>query len=258
MQGQGSVVGSAPCLTVLPSAGPRIRLFCFHHAGGSASAFSALRKTLAADIDVVPVQLPARERRLREPLPSDMADLVTELDEQLDPFLHGPFAFYGHSMGALVAYEIVRRRKERQAELPSRLLAGGCRAPHQPAAFVRAHDEPDEALLDTMLDIGGVSPHLLEYPEWLRAALNLTRNDLKLCASRTDLGVHPLPVPVHAFYGTEDPLVSADDAAAWKAHTTESFALHAVPGGHFFLLGESSAPFAARLTEVLASAAANR
>jgi surfactin synthase thioesterase subunit len=230
------------------------RLFCFHHAGGSASAFAALRKTLAAEVDVVPVQLPARERRLRDPLPSDMADLVTELDEQLDPFLRQPYAFYGHSMGALIAYEIIRRRRERLAGLPVRLLTGGCRAPHLPAAFVSAHSEPDESLLNTMLDIGGVSPYLLEYPEWLRAALSLTRNDLRLCASRTDSGVDPLPIPIDAFYGTDDPLVSADDAAAWQSHTTESFALHAIRGDHFFLLRDSSAVFAARLSEVLAHA----
>ena len=88
----------------------RLRLFCFHHAGGSAALYRELREELAPDIDVLPVQLPGREGRVDDVLPNRMDALVAELDEQLDTVLAAPYALYGHSMGALIAYELTRHR----------------------------------------------------------------------------------------------------------------------------------------------------
>jgi len=243
-----------PYLTVRPSSAARLRLFCFHHAGGSASVFISLRKALGPDINVVPVQLPGRERRVNEPLPTDMAALVADLDQHLDPFLGKPYACYGHSMGALVAHDLAMLRQARGARLPVRLVAGACRAPHLPAAFAAAQADPDDVLLRTMVDIGGLSPELLKYPDWLRVSLSLTRGDLRLCASRTNTRIEPMPYPVDAFYGTTDPLVSEHDAAAWAPHTDAEFRSHSIPGDHFFLIRESSDVFAAKLAEVLAGA----
>lgn len=119
-----------PYLSVRPATDARPRLFCFPHAGGSASVFTVLRNVLADRVNVVPVQLPGRERRLRDPLPMDMAALVADLDTQLDPYLDRPYALYGHSMGALVAHDLAVRRAQRGASTPRRLLTGACRALH--------------------------------------------------------------------------------------------------------------------------------
>ncbi|WP_330315976.1 thioesterase II family protein [Streptomyces platensis] len=251
MPGPAHTAPGTPYLTSRPTDSARLRLFCFHHSGGSAAAFSALRGVLAPHIEVVTVQLPGRETRLRHPLPPSMADLVAEIDEHLDPFLTGPYAFYGHSMGALVAHDLISRRQARGALPPVRLIAGACRAPHLPAAFAAQHAESDDHLVRSMLDIGGLSPELLRYPDWLQAAVSLNRGDLRLCASRDTTAVAPLPCPIDVFHGTDDPLVHERDARAWADRSTVSCRVHRFPGGHFFFLRESRAAFADRIAALL-------
>lgn len=252
---QSWTVSGTAYLTSRPAADDRVRLFCFHHAGGAASAFAGLGRALAGRIDVVCVQLPGREGRVREPLPATMADMVAELDEHLDPYLTGDYACYGHSMGALIAHDLVARRQARAASLPVRLIAGACRAPQLPAAFAAAYRESDAALVSTMLDIGGLSPLLLGRPEWLRAAVRLTRADLELCASRDTVPGEPLACPIDVFHGVGDPLVSLDQAMAWAERTSVSFAAHRFDGGHFFPLGPTAGAFAATLSGLLTPAA---
>ncbi|MCX4704048.1 alpha/beta fold hydrolase [Streptomyces sp. NBC_01373] len=220
-----------PYLSVRPATDARPRLFCFPHAGGSASVFTVLRNVLADRVNVVPVQLPGRERRLRDPLPMDMAALVADLDTQLDPYLDRPYALYGHSMGALVAHDLAVRRAQRGASTPRRLLTGACRALHLPAAFAAAHAQPDRVLREQMLSCGGLSEDMLAYPDWVEAALTLTRGDLRLCASRVHTPAGPMPWPVEAFHGAGDPLVAEREAAAWAEHSNGEFGLHRLPGG---------------------------
>nr|WSZ99721.1 alpha/beta fold hydrolase [Streptomyces sp. NBC_00857] len=252
--GPARTAPGTPYLTSGPTAGERPRLFCFHHSGGSAAAFAALRTALAPRVDVVAVQLPGRERRLRHPMPGSMADLVTELDEHLDPYLTGPYACYGHSMGALVAHDLVARRQARGAPLPVRLIAGACRAPQLSAAFAAEHSRSDDHLVRRMLEIGGLSPELLRYPDWLRSAVSLNRGDLRLCASRDTAATEPLRCAIDVFHGIEDPLVQERDALAWNERSTVGCRLHRFPGGHFFFLRESRAAFTDRLAALLTGA----
>ncbi|WP_157968573.1 thioesterase II family protein [Streptomyces geranii] len=240
-----------PYLSVRPADDERPRLFCFPHAGGSASVFTLLRNVLADRVNVVPVQPPGRERRLRDPLRADLTALVADLDAQLDPYLDRPYAFYGHSMGALVAHDLAVRRAARGARTPLRLLAGACRAPHLPAAFAAAHAQPDDALRAQMVTCGGLPAELLAHPERVAAALGLTREDLRLCASRVRTPAAPRPWPVEAFHGTTDPLVARSEAAAWAEHGNGEFALHRLPGGHFFLVGSAGRQFAAGVAEAV-------
>lgn len=254
MPGPARTAPGTPYLTSSPTDSGRLRLFCFHHSGGSAAAFSALRGALAPHVEVLAVQLPGRETRLRHPLPTSMADLVTELDEHLDPYLTGPYACYGHSMGALVAHDLIARRQARGALSPVRLIAGACRAPQLPAAFAAEHMESDDHLVRSMLDIGGLSPELLRYPDWLQSAVSLNRGDLRLCASRDTTEVEALPCPIDVFHGMADPLVHERDALAWAKRSTVSCRLHRFSGGHFFFLRESRAAFADRIAALLREA----
>ncbi|MFD8483831.1 thioesterase II family protein [Kitasatospora sp. NPDC059673] len=242
-------------LTAGPAGDGRPSLFCFHHAGGSASVFNALRTALRPAVDVLPVQLPGRENRLREPGPGSMAELVAVLDRQLDPHLDAPHFFYGHSMGALVAHDLTVRRQARGARIPERLVAGAARAPQLPPAFAAAYADPDEELIRKIVDCGGMSPELLAYPDWYRPALDLTRADLRLCASRSTAPPPPLECPVDVFHGAADPLVSEPDARAWVGSGAAGGALHRFAGGHFFFLRESAAPFAERLGALVRAAA---
>jgi len=242
-------------LTYRPAPGARLRLFCFHHAGGSAALYRELREELAPDIDVLPVQLPGREGRVDDVLPNRMDALVAELDEQLDTVLAAPYALYGHSMGALIAYELTRHRigARPRAAAPELLLLGACRAPHLPNDLAESYQLPDDELADALAAIGGLSPAVLAYPKWLRAAVALTRRDLELCASYRPAAAEPLPCPVHVLSGTGDPLATAAQAAEWAAYTRAGLAAHEIPGGHFFPR-ESPIAFTDRLRLILADA----
>ncbi|MFJ2131534.1 thioesterase II family protein [Streptomyces sp. NPDC087845] len=232
--------GAGGYLPTSAAPGARLRLFCFHHAGGAASAFAPWVQALRPDIAVLPVQLPGREGRIREPRQLSMGALVADLDEALGPSLTGPYAFYGHSMGAAVAYALTRHRHARGRPLPARLLVGAFPAPHLPTGLDAVAELSDDLLAQWMIDIGGMSPELLRYPEWLQAAVSLLRADLELCASpgrtRPD---DPLPCPIQVFTGSADTLVTARDAAAWAQHTEGGCSVQPVPGGHFFIRDES-------------------
>lgn len=225
---------TARALPFAPSPGQRPRLFCFHHAGGAASVFAAWRAALAADLDVLPVQLPGRESRRREPLPLDLGSLVTTLDADLGPHLRPPYALYGHSLGGAVAYQLARRRLSQGAAPPTALLVGACPAPHLRSGLQTAHEAGEEELVAAMRRIGGLSAEVLRYPEWLRAATDLLRGDLRMMAAERAPDHEPLPVPLHAFHGSGDPLVSERQMAAWAGWTTAGFTRHHVAGGHFF------------------------
>ncbi|WP_193318110.1 MULTISPECIES: thioesterase II family protein [Streptomyces] len=233
-----------------PDPAAPLRLFCFHHAGGAASVFTPLARALRPRINVVPVQLPGREQRAREPRHLDMAALVDELDRRLDPALDAPHAYYGHSLGALVAYRLAQRRADRSASTPATLVVGAAQAPDLPSSARSLVDASDDEVTRWMMSLGGMSEILLDHPAWLARAVALTRDDLYLFASdRGDVGV-PLDCPTHAFFGTADPIVSARAAAGWARCTTGGFESHALPGGHFFLR-DSAVTFTARLARLL-------
>jgi surfactin synthase thioesterase subunit len=254
-----------------PSAAP-LRLFCFHHAGGHESAFFGWQRKLGARTEVVPVRLPRPE-----PAPhqgscegaADMAYVVEALDRELGP-LRQPYAFYGHSMGALVAYHLACLRQSRGRSLPERLLVGAYPAPHLPHRLAGSAGLPDEDLLALLPQQPMHRARLLsEAPGLAAAAAARLRTHLGICDSATqsapfrqepaargtpDPGSEPLRCPIEVFTGISDPLVTDVEAAAWRQHTRAGCRVHRIPGGHFFTREnpESRTTFFDRLSAVLA------
>ncbi|SNQ49581.1 Thioesterase domain protein (fragment) [Frankia canadensis] len=222
-----SVVGTGGDRAVL-------RLFCFHQAGGTASMFARWQEALGDDVDVRPVQLPGRETRVRETVAREMRALVADLDRELDSQLRAPHVLYGHSMGALVAHALVRRRLTRAAPAPACLVVGAARAPHLPVVLAEATALSDVELGRELVRFGGMSAMMLRYPDWLAAAVALVRADLRVCLSDRPRDLVRLPCPIHAFAGAGDPLVGLDEILAWRAHTAAEFTVRELPGGHFF------------------------
>ncbi|AGL15969.1 thioesterase II family protein [Actinoplanes sp. N902-109] len=229
----GTAVRS-PYLTRDPDPTAALRLFCFHHAGGAASAFNGWAQALGPRISVVPVQLPGRETRIREPRLRDMTAVVEALAAQLGPWLSRPYAFYGHSMGALLAYNVARLRAAAGRPAPYRLVVSAFPAPHLPSATVPVGDLSDDGLIRWMTGIGGMSGELAGFPQWQRTVAAVVRDDLAVCASHRHVDGAPLRCPIHVFTGTTDPLVTRADAQAWAQHTEAGFQLHEMAGGHFF------------------------
>lgn len=215
-----------PYLDRTPADDDRPRLFCFHHAGGGASAFTGWRDALPG-LSVCPVQLPGREGRVTEPAVRDLDTLVTDLDVHLGPFLHRPFLFYGHSMGALVAYRLAHHRVDTGQSTPDALVVGAYPPPDEDPPLREDSDELAAA-------IDEVTGRLGRFPRWAEAARALLADDIALVNSHTPRRRPRLPVPIHVLTGTHDPLLSPTDALGWARHTTALCRVHVVPGGHFF------------------------
>ncbi|MBL6279727.1 thioesterase [Micromonospora fiedleri] len=217
-----------------PNPAAPTRLFCFPYAGGGASAYREWHRWLP-QVEVAAVQLPGRENRLGERPVAAMDRLLDLLVEALDPLLRQrPFAFFGHSMGARIAYALTRRLEQDGAPLPSWLFASG-----SPAPWLRipeaAWAEPDDRLLAWLADLGGTPPEVLDSPDLMQLALPVIRADLTLGATWQYPYTTPSSVPVHAFAATDDDYATPERARAWDRETTGPCRVSVFPGGHFFL-----------------------
>jgi surfactin synthase thioesterase subunit len=216
--------------------GARLRLFCFPYAGAGASVYRAWSDFLPPEIEVVPVQLPGREGRVREAPFKSLAPLIEMLARDLAPRLDVPFAFFGHSMGALIGFELARRLRAEGGPTPEHLFASGRRAPSVTDEGPPLHTLDDAALLEKVRELNGTPAQILQYPELLRFWLPILRADFELCASYSGASeAATVDCPVSAFGGLEDTHISRDVLAAWGAHTRGAFSLRMFPGDHFFL-----------------------
>jgi surfactin synthase thioesterase subunit len=219
----------------------RPTIVCFHHAGGTASAFRDWQRHAGTEVNIRAVQLPGRESRIAEARHSDLGTLVETLVHELNFLLAGPHVLFGHSMGALVAYHLARRRLELGLRKPEALAVAAYAAPHLANVSIAVEAVSDLDLARYLCDIDGMRPELVRRPEWLGPLLAVVKDDLRVCHSHRYTPASPLPFPVHAFGGVDDPLVTEENLAGWRAHTSVEFSLTMVRGGHFLVTGGSEA-----------------
>ncbi len=214
---------------------PRLRLFCFPHAGGGAASYRAWVGKLPPGVEVCPVLLPGRDSRLQEPAMRDIPALAAAAAEGLRPALDVPFALFGHSMGALLAFEVARALTTHHGLSPSLFYASASRAPHLPHRDKRISHLPDEQFLQELRGMGGTPPELFKHRELWELLLPTLRSDFKACEDyRQPLGV-PLACPITALGGSADAFVTQDELRAWQELTRAPFQLRQFPGGHFYL-----------------------
>ncbi|WP_460400112.1 thioesterase II family protein [Actinophytocola sediminis] len=206
---------------------------CFPHAGGSATYFFPVSRSLAPDIEVLAIQYPGRQDRRTEPLIDSIDELADQVTEQLRPWLDRPTAFFGHSMGATLGFEVARRL-EREGGGITALFASGRSAPSRTKTD-SAHTFTDRQLIAELDDLAGTQAGLLGDDELVRMILPAIRSDYRAAETYRYAPGPDISCPLHALTGDEDRKVSVADAAAWQAHTTSTFELHVFPGGHFFL-----------------------
>lgn len=231
---------------------PGTRLVCFPHAGGAASFFFPLSQRLTA-ADVLAVQYPGRQDRRNEALITDIAELA----DRIVAVLHAeaarggePPVLFGHSMGAIVAFEVARRL-DRAGTPPRALIASGSRAPSIPRTE-GVHLRDDDGILAAIKGLNGTDSALLGNDELIRMILPAVRGDYRAVETYRYEPGPPLSCPVVSFIGDADPMVSVADADAWREHTGAGFVQREFSGGHFYLAAQQTAVLEA-LTETLAT-----
>lgn len=226
----------------LPLAAPSgaLPLYCLPHAGGGASVYRPWVGRLPG-VAVMPVQLPGREARLREAPYERMAPLVSALADVLPGAPDGRYAVYGHSLGALVAFELLREIRRRGAPGPVHLFVSGCVPPH--CAF---DDGPpvggmmQSEVVDMLRRLGGTPEWLLADPSVLDMILPAVRADFSVKETYECLPEPPLDVPVTALASTNDPRAGHEVVAGWREQTTREFELHTFVGGHFAVFEQAA------------------
>ncbi|MBA2682586.1 MAG: thioesterase [Ktedonobacteraceae bacterium] len=212
-----------------------VRLFCFPYAGGSASLFREWSAFFPREIEVCAIQLPGRENRLAEPPLSEFEPLVQRLADAISPYLDKPCAFFGHSLGALVSFELARFLRQREGFCPVRLLVSAHRAPQLPDPHPPVYDLPLPEFLQTLRGLQGTPEEILHHEELMQLLLPTLRADFTLAETYRYVPDEPLACPCSAFGGLRDSHVSRAELAAWQQQTSSTFLVRMFPGDHFFL-----------------------
>lgn len=223
-------------LRQLPSKGPiRLRLFCFHSAGAGASMFSTWANELPAGVEVCPVQLPGREDRSSDPPLRRLHAAVKHLSTSVEPFHEHPFAFFGHSMGAVLAFETARALRRAGSRLPLHMFCSACHAPDVVRSGAPAHELPREEFLAHIRRIGGVPEPILCEPDMMEVFMPILRADLEAYETYEYCHEAPFEFPITALAGLHDTLVPPRAMDAWRHHTVGAFERLDFASGHFFI-----------------------
>lgn len=192
-------------------------------------------------VEVCPIQLPGRENRFTEARYTSLIPLVHVLGEVIRPYLTLPFAFFGHSMGALISFELARYLRKQCAPIPRHLFVSAHRAPHLPNPKPGSYNLPDPKFLEEVRMLNGISGAVLENAELMELMLPLLRADFAIAETYIYTEDAPFSCPISAFGGLADNEIKPAEVAAWRQQTYNTFTLRILPGDHFFLLKERPA-----------------
>jgi surfactin synthase thioesterase subunit len=217
----------------------RARFFCFPYVGGGSSIYRGWSGDESKEVEIIPVELPGRDKRMLEEPFSRLLPLVGALAEALPR--DKPFAFFGHSMGALIAFELACELHRRGSELPFCLFVSGAGAPQVPRRSPPRHVLPDDELVAELRDLGGTPEEVLQDSGMMELFLPTIRADFAIVETYQHAQSNILGCPIIVLRGDEDRETTREDALAWRLQTSSSFRLHTFHGGHFFLHSAKSA-----------------
>jgi medium-chain acyl-[acyl-carrier-protein] hydrolase len=216
------------------SPGATMRLFCFPYAGAGASVFRKWPDGLPRNIELWALQLPGRENRFAEPASDLIGPIVEQVADAVSDLLERPFALFGHSMGALIAFELVRHLRRSGNTLPAGLLVSGQRAPQIKETSPRRCDLPEKEFLEMLGNMNGTPRDVLGNPELMEMLIPVLRADFAVCQKYVYATEPPLPCPIVAFAGRQDGEVGPDMVQLWQEQTSADFKFRIFPGDHFY------------------------
>ena len=240
-------------LCTRPNPKAQLRLFCFHHAGGSTTLFHSWKDRLPDHIELWVVRLPGRGDRAEESPVKRIAPIVQEVSEALVPFLNEPFTLYGHSMGAAIAFETARLVRRRHGAQPTRLLVSSCQAPQRLYFALPTYDLPEAEFIEELRRLKTTPQPLFDDPRLLMMMLPMIRADVELLQTYEYLADAPLDCPITVFGGLQDQVVALAGLMGWRKQTTAQATLHLLSGDHFFINSHRQ-PFLELLSDELNAA----
>lgn len=212
------------------------RSFCFPYAGGGPAVFRNWSQLVPPTTGLYGIHLPGRESRMAEPAFTALSPLIEELTPILaDEVTGSPYVFFGHSLGALVAFAVCREFRRNGTPLPDRLIVSGASAPHLPPRRPPIHDLPEPEFLEELRRLGGTPDEALTNKELMELVIPMLRADCSVSETYDFTEEPPLPCPIVAFGGRDDEDVPVEDVHAWRSHTSSHFMYKVFPGGHFFI-----------------------
>jgi medium-chain acyl-[acyl-carrier-protein] hydrolase len=212
-----------------------IRLFCFHYGGGSASAYQGWAKDLIDHVDLIAIQLPGRESRFSEPLLHNLPDVVDALSLNFRTCLDKPYIFFGHSIGALISFELTRTLRKEGMQQPERLVVSGTKAPQVPPKESPIHHLPDPELIEKIRAYNGTPSDIIENKELMDIYLPIIRADFCISETYSYHSEPPLSCPIIALGGLDDDTFDSQNLLKWKEQTSAVFQYELLPGDHFFI-----------------------
>jgi medium-chain acyl-[acyl-carrier-protein] hydrolase len=216
------------------------KLFCFPYAGGAALVFKKWADLLPSAVQVVAVELPGRGARLQEPPFVSMPALIDDLQSVIWPTLDKPFIFFGHSMGAIIAFELARSLRRKYGREPQALFVAGRRAPQVPKEEPVTYNLPKNEFIEELIRLDGTPKEVIEHGELMEIMIPLLRADFQLVQTYEYVTDALLQCPINVYGGLHDRYVTRELLMPWKELTNSGFALHMLPGDHFFLRSSQS------------------
>lgn len=218
-----------------PEPSARVRLFCLPFAGGGASIYRGWGKLLGSEIEVCPIQLPGRENRFGETAIKQAQSMAQNLANQIQLYSNKPFYIYGHSMGALLAFELARALQDNGMDIPQGLVLAAHRAAHLPKNRDTLYTLPDDEFIERLKKFGGFPEEVLASKELLAFLMPTLKADFTLCDTYQFEKGQALQCPLYLLAGAHDTEATPANVDAWREHTTEQAKLHVFDAGHFFI-----------------------
>jgi medium-chain acyl-[acyl-carrier-protein] hydrolase len=221
--------------------GRPLRMFCFPYAGGNPDVFRSWRRQFPAEVDICLVHLPGHGKRIGERLFTRLKFLVEEIADVIFTESPDPFVLYGHSMGALISFELARELRRRHSIGPRQLFLSGVRAPTAPRCKGLTFDLPDDEFIAELRRLNGTPPELLDVPDARDFFLPRLRADFEVVDTYVYEAEEPLSCPITVYGGLDDEFVSLEHLREWQKQTSAPCKQNMFPGDHFFIHNSQSA-----------------
>ena len=219
-----------------------MKVFCLPYAGGTAVVFKEWKSYFRSEIDLVGIEYAGHGRRSGEPLYNDVNEAINDVYNIISAeIVDGlPYAIYGHSMGAMLAFEVAQKIRDNNLPMPVHIFFSGRFAPHRkPGREKVYHTMPDEEFQKEIVNLGGTPTEFFEYPELMEYLLPILKNDFKISETAyRDPEIKPFDLPITVFVGKEEEELEAEDVHGWMYHTNQTCVVYYFNGGHFFIKNE--------------------